>query len=337
MKLRGAIVGCGFISEFHLRGWRRIPEVAITALVDPDRTRAEDRRARFAPTARIYDHLEALLAAEPLDFVDLLTPPALHEAHCRRAASAGLHVICQKPLCERWEDAARLVADLATHPRQFLVHENHRFRPWFRHVLALGRERALGSWRQVALLQHDPSEPAEKINTEAERGVLLHYGVHLADMMIALLGDPLRVHARWARINPRVRGESAALAMFEYPETTVTLDIAWKSGGAEQGHALFIGEHGEACYEGCMTRAASARFRVFQDRATVRDEPRVPLDDYVESFFQFERAFVDAVLYGAPPPSSAADNLRSLRAIFAAYESARTGSVVNCAGYGRGP
>ncbi len=29
-QLRGAIIGCGMISEFHLKGWKRIPEVDIT-------------------------------------------------------------------------------------------------------------------------------------------------------------------------------------------------------------------------------------------------------------------------------------------------------------------
>ena len=337
MKLRGAVVGCGFISEFHLRGWARLPEVEICALADPDRARAEARRDRFAPAARIYDGLEPLLAAETLDFVDLLTPPPLHAEHCRRAAAAGLHLICQKPLCDRLEDAVSLVADLASHPRLFVVHENHRYRPWFQQVLALAHENFLGPWRHVELLQHDPSEPPERVNLEAERGVLLQYGVHLADMMVALLGDPVRVHARLGRINPRVRGESAAIAVFEYPETTVALDVSWKAGGVGQGHALFVGEAGEACYEGRMTRSAAARFRVCRDRQVVRDETRVPLDDYVESFFQFERDFVEAVLRGAPPPPSAAENLRSLRAIFAAYESARTGTIVTLADYGPHP
>src|SRR5688500_13044621 len=99
MKLRGAIVGCGMISEFHLRGWQRIPEVEIVALVDPVRDRAEQRRARFAPPARVYDSLDSLFASESsLDFVDILTPPWLHRAHCLRAAQAGVHIICQKPL-----------------------------------------------------------------------------------------------------------------------------------------------------------------------------------------------------------------------------------------------
>ena len=63
MKLRGAIVGCGMISEFHLRGWQRIPEVEIVALVDPARSRAEERRAQFAPLADVHETLDSLFAS----------------------------------------------------------------------------------------------------------------------------------------------------------------------------------------------------------------------------------------------------------------------------------
>ena len=45
---RGAVIGCGYIAEFHLRGWARIPEVEIVALADPDRARAGQRRDEFA-------------------------------------------------------------------------------------------------------------------------------------------------------------------------------------------------------------------------------------------------------------------------------------------------
>ena len=132
MKLRGAVVGCGMISEFHLRGRQRIPEVEIVALVDPAQDRAEERRTRFASQARIYDTLDGLFAGEggaqgagALDFVDIITPPWLHREHCLRAAQAGVHIICQKPLCDRLEDGRALVAALRGYHRLFLVHENH--------------------------------------------------------------------------------------------------------------------------------------------------------------------------------------------------------------------
>lgn len=332
-RLRGAVIGCGFISEFHLRGWTRIPEVEICVLVDPDRARAESRRTQLAPGARVYDSLPSAMAGESLDFVDILTPPWLHREHCLQAAVAGLHIICQKPLCDRLDEAESLVTALKDFPRRFVVHENHRFRPWFGDVLQLARNGFFGKVRYVELQQHDPTEPPQKIDTEVERGILLQYGVHLADMMVALLGEPTRVLARMQCINPRVRGESIAHAVFEYPDSSATITVSWKPGGIEQGHAVVIGDQGEAIYEGIMTPSASARFRLCRGCKVVRDETRIPRDDYLESFFRFQRVFVDSVLRDAPPPPSAAENLRSLRAIFAAYQSALSGAPVALAGF----
>ena len=60
--------------------------------------------------------------------------------------------------------------------------------------------------------------------------------------------------ARLQRINPRVRGESLAHVVYEYPETTAVIDISWKAHGLSQGGVLFVGDAGEAFFEGRMTR-----------------------------------------------------------------------------------
>ena len=52
---------------------------------------------------------------------------------------------------------------------------------------------------------------------EAALGVLLEYGTHLVDMVLTLLGVPVRTYARLHRFNPRARGESLALVVYEYP------------------------------------------------------------------------------------------------------------------------
>jgi predicted dehydrogenase len=111
VKLQGALFGCGMISEFHLRGWSRIPEVEIVALCNRTAARAEERRQQFVPEARVYTSLDALLASESLDFIDILTTPELHAVHCRAAMAAGLHIVCQKPLCESLESASALAAE----------------------------------------------------------------------------------------------------------------------------------------------------------------------------------------------------------------------------------
>jgi len=335
-KLRGAVVGCGMIAEFHLRGWARIPEVEIVALADPDRSRAEDRRARFAPAAGVYAGLEEILRAESLDFVDIVTPPWLHARQCLVAARAGLHIVCQKPLCDDWAEACALVEALKDYPRKFTVHENHRYRPWFREMLAGLGAGGLGRPLFLRLAQHDPCEPPEKIDTEVERGVLLQYGVHLLDMAHAVFGVATRVQARIHRINPRVRGESLAHVVLEYPEATAVVEVSWKASGMQQGEAMLLGATGEAHYEGKMTRDERARFRVSTAQGLRQDEQRSPAADYVDSFYALEREFADAMIHGRPAPQPARQNLESLKMAFAAYEAARTGQPVVMAEFAAG-
>jgi predicted dehydrogenase len=330
MKLLGAVVGCGMISEFHLRGWQRIPEVEIVALVDPARERAEERRAQFAPRARLHDTLDALFATEAesgaaLDFIDILTPPWLHREHCLRAAQAGVHVICQKPLCHRLEDARALVNELRDYKRLFVVHENHPYRPWFRDMLRRHRDGFFGRPRFLHLEQHDAREPPESFKAEAERGVLLEYGVHLVDMVRALLGEPHRVSAQLQQINRRVRGESLVHVVFEYPEAIAVIDISWKAHGLQQGGVLFIGEAGEAWFEGRMTRGDASRYRVTAGNTVVLDEQRSPTEDYIEAFYLLEREFADAMLGRTLPVQRAVNNLQTLELTFAAYEAATDG------------
>jgi D-apiose dehydrogenase len=328
-RLQGGLFGCGMISEFHLRGWQRIPEVEIVALGNRTRAKAEARRDQFCPQARIYDRLDVMLAQERLDFVDILTAPWLHREECLLAKTAGVHIICQKPLCHTLEDAQALVREMGQYPKLFAVHENHRYRPWFQKVAAFQREGFFGEPLWLRLEQYDPSEPPERYKNEASRGVLLEYGTHLVDMAVALFGIPLRVHARLDHLNPRMRGESHALAVFEYKRATATVDVAWQRGGPPHASFLLQGDRGLAYLEGTMTRGDSARFRLFRDGETIVDETRSPYADYVESFYLLERECIDSILTGRPVTQSGAENLRTLISTFAAYRAAETGTVVS--------
>jgi D-apiose dehydrogenase len=327
-RLRGGVVGCGMISEFHLRGWQRIPEIEIVALADPSRAAAESRRDAYASGAKLYADIREMVAAERLDFVDIITPPWLHAEHCRVAKDAGLHVICQKPLCLELDEARALVADMATSPKIFAVHENHRFRPWFAEIRRRHAEGFFGRLRYLRIDQFDPYEPPEKFKAEAARGVVLEYGTHIIDMVRTLLGEPRSTFARGHRPNPRVRGESLCHITYTYDDATAVVDLAWKAAGLQQGGLLLIGDEGEAYFEGRHTRDAASRFRLVKGNQVVLDETRSPTADYVESFYLMERDVVDAMLAGRAPEQTGAENLRALEATFAVYDSMEQGRVV---------
>ena len=328
MSLRGALYGCGMISEFHLRGWNRIPEAKIVALCNRTLARAEERRVQFAPAAHTYSDLTTMLAAERLDFIDILTTPERHEEHCRVAMAAGLHVICQKPLSDNLEYARDLVSATASYPRQFAVHENHRYRPWFQRVRSQFQAGDVGKVSFVRIEHLNATEPAESYKNQSSSGVWLEYGSHLVDMMRSLLGEPQSVHARMHRVNWNVRGESIVHALFEYPDCTAVIDVGWKRAALTQSSVLLCGDAGEAWYEGTLTRGSEARLQISAGANVVSDEPLTPYDEYVESFYLLQREFTDAMLGLRPLIQTGEEHLRTLECTFAAYVSAREGKPV---------
>jgi predicted dehydrogenase len=77
---RIALIGCGGISEYHLRAYRAL-DLEVAALCDVDGARAERRRAEFYPAAAVVTDYTALLRRDDIEVVDL----ALHPRRaCRR-------------------------------------------------------------------------------------------------------------------------------------------------------------------------------------------------------------------------------------------------------------
>ncbi len=319
-KLRGAVVGCGMISEYHLRAWQRIDGVDIVAVADQAITRATARRDEFAPQALVYEHLQDLLQHERLDFLDIVTPPAKHRADCLEALESGLHVICQKPMAENINDARSMVDAFSRSNRMLTIHENHRYRPWFREILRYASEGMFGRIRFIRFEQFDPQEPPEEFKLNSSTGILLDYGIHIIDMIHALLGPPCRLHGRAFSLNPRVKGESLVHIVLEHADSVSCIDIAWKPNGPARGSVHLLGDAGEAIYDGTLTRGDSSRFRLIRNGHVVVDEQRSPTNDYIESFHAIQQEFILALRGQGPQPQPAAKNLQVMETTFAVYD-----------------
>ena len=84
--LQGALIGCGYVSRFHLEGWARVSSGALLALCDLDRQRLQQASTRV-PGARLYTDAAGLFQSEQeLDFVEICTRPDSHRALVELAA-----------------------------------------------------------------------------------------------------------------------------------------------------------------------------------------------------------------------------------------------------------
>ena len=120
-------MGCGAISRNHLEAFAALDNVQVVGVcdIDPDRARA---------TARAWDVPNALNAVDELlalglDIVSVCTPHPTHEEVVLKAAAAGVHVLCEKPIATRLEPAERMVAACEDAGVQFGALFQRRFWP----------------------------------------------------------------------------------------------------------------------------------------------------------------------------------------------------------------
>ncbi len=237
--LRGAIVGYGHVAaQGHAPVWATRDGAAIVAVVDA----SPDRRERFVrdcPTGRAYATVEALLAAETLDFVDICTPPSSHAALAGQALDAGLHVLCEKPLTTSAADAIA-VAEAAERAGR-VVHAVHNWlaAPLCRQVSALVDQGAVGVVRRVEwrTLRTQPSVAVGgtgEVNWRldpaiAGGGILLDHGWHAAYCVARWAGaDPVAVSARLESRRFRdLAVEDTAVVDLDFGEASGRIFLTW--------------------------------------------------------------------------------------------------------------
>ena len=106
-----AIVGYGYWGPNLARNVAERPELALQGLCDRDPVQLAAFCNRH-PQARAVEELDAVLCDPSVEAVIVATPPKSHHAIVKRALEAGKHVLVEKPLATRLDDAQEL-AELA--------------------------------------------------------------------------------------------------------------------------------------------------------------------------------------------------------------------------------
>lgn len=111
-KVRYAVVGLGhFAQSAVLPAFKHAPNSELVAVVSGDpRKKAKLPREYQVPFAVDYDEYDDFLATGAVDAVYIVLPNHLHADFTIRAAKAGVHVLCEKPLATSVEECKRMIA-----------------------------------------------------------------------------------------------------------------------------------------------------------------------------------------------------------------------------------
>jgi predicted dehydrogenase len=186
------VVGTGFLGAQRAAAAFRTKRLRLVAVTDQDPASAERVASRLGVVA--VPDLEVGLDSGGVDAVVIATPHADHVDAIRLSLEAGKHVLCEKPLTVRPDDA-RILATLADDSRLRLsTGLNHRFYPPVIDALALVSSWAIGRVESVrAEIGHLATpEFLQSWHTEVSRsggGTLMDNGPHACDLIRRFLGE----------------------------------------------------------------------------------------------------------------------------------------------------
>jgi predicted dehydrogenase len=327
--LRVALVGCGLISEAHIRAYEHYPNRArITICCDLDLEKAVQRAGMIAG-ARAVGSLDAVLADPDVDAVEICTPHHLHADIAIAAARAGKHILCQKPLAKTLAECDAMIAAAHTAGVALYYGETNRTMPAAQAMKQaidsgqigqlIGVQATYAHWQGGKYLstawRYDPQI--------AGGGQLLDGGIHYIDLMLHLGGPIQSVTCFTTRFRPELGGEDTAVVNARFDGGQLGTLFSSQATGVWFPGASFVA-FGTA---GVLT-LGGPHGALSLHRADLPDQRAVLLEAHDDSFAVMIGRYLDSVLDGATNPSPGQVGRENLRVVLAAYESARLGREV---------
>lgn len=336
-KLKFAILGCGFWSQFQLGAWNELEGVECVALFNRTKSKADALAARFN-VPRTYDNAEELFKNEELDFVDIITDVDTHEQFTLLAVKYGLDVICQKPLAPSYEAAKRMLKATKEAGVRFYVHENYRWQPQFRRVKEILGSGVIGNaFRcETSFITAFPLFETQPFLAELEQFALTDQGSHQFDVLRYLFGEAETIYCEKQTVNPTIKGEDVTTSILKMKNGTICIQKISFSSPLEneifpQTTLLIEGDKGsirlDAEFEISITTPSGTTKEVIPMRTypwqTDRLKPEPP------SIVDINRNILNDMLGIEKAENTGNDNFKTVQLVWAAYESAASGKIIN--------
>jgi len=322
-----AVIGLGWWGRVIVPLAKSSTKLRVVAVADPDPAAAQVAGQQSVPLAKSY---EDVLENPGVEGVVLCTPHTLHTDQIVRAANAGKHVFCEKPLSLSRKEVLRAVEACNQNGVKLAVGHEKRFEPPIHELMRMAKSGELGTPLQIeANFVQDkflslPPDNWRLSAKEAPAGPMTATGIHLLDLSIGVMGPAERVLASVKTLGSELRNGD-----------TLGILVNFRSGA-------------NALLSAILATPFDGRFAVYGSKgwAEVRDKahPESPRGwtltthlrggekqtrDYppAKAVLANLEAFADAAMGGAPYPVPQAEMIANVSALEAIFRSAANGNV----------
>lgn len=318
-KVRIGIIGTGYIGNVHGRIFSREERADVAALYDIVPERAE----RTAKTigGKVCSSREELL--DNCDAVLVCTPNRTHTEIASAAVAAGKHVFCEKPFSIGIEDAKKLLDIANSGKGVFQVGHNRRYAPVYTKLKEfLSTDKAHSA--HIKMNRGELKNPFWTGDVNVTGGFLYETTIHLFDMMRFQFGEIDELIAYGSQHEYPELDEFSIIFKFKngfHCTFASSSDASWHFPFERIEvfchHRTIMTEEMERILD---SQGMDANFDTITFHMTEKEERW--------GYVQEDKAFIDAVLTGTPPPVTAHDGFKSVELVESVYASIRSGERV---------
>ncbi len=222
MVVNFGIIGCGVAGGFHMDAISKIPGAKLAAVCDNNEKRAQSIAKTHG--AKAYTSPAELLKDPDVNAVSVCSPSGMHHEHALAAIKAGKHVIIEKPVALRVEDADELICEAAKMGVKASTISQLCFSHGVRQLKNAVDEGLLGKLVSVSLHMkyHRSPEYYQSSDWRGTKaydggGALMNQGIHGVDILRHICGPvkSISAHARTLIRDIEVEDTFAALLELE--------------------------------------------------------------------------------------------------------------------------
>lgn len=299
MAIRIGIIGTGFGARVHLPLLKRHEAFEVIAVAGVRRGRAAEEAAQASVSA--YGDWKEMIRDAGLDAVVLASSPQLHADMVEEAASAGIHVLCEKPPGMGVRDALRMRDAVKSSGVVGAMNFEWRYEPARLRIAELLRDGRLGRILHIAIAQNSGRYPALRNvpagwlwKRESGGGMLGAVGSHLIDAL-QVFGGPIQSAQGSVKVNVPVRTLDSGVEETADADDSFASVLRFSSGAeatlrftlSTRGDDLRIEVHGT---EGTAVDVGDREVQLSLaggDFSLLELEPRLELPDISEAVRRF--------------------------------------------------
>ncbi len=330
-KTKIALIGAGYIADYHARGLQLLPDVQIVAVVAKELEEAKEFADRYNIKEALTD-ISSLVTRDDIDAVIIGTPNKFHAPYAIEFLNNGKDVFLEKPMAMNSEEG-ELVSQAAKDNSQ-LVMVGHMWRfdtevNYLKSVIDSGTLGKIVKTKGYGI--HENWGPAGWFTQKelAGGGALADMGVHAIDTVRYLLGDPkpVEVYAKIGTYYGNYDVDDSGIIMITWDNgTTSIIESGWwqpHMDGEEASTQLF----GTKAYASLFPTKLKLKINdTVGEFIPTMPEKTEHCDQPIYS--EQMKHFIDCIISRNKPINGISEGMTVLNIVDAAYKSSETGKLI---------